>query len=275
VPPNIVSSGNDTVSGDETSETCTFGSIAEYIISKKGLELFFCILFAALANFIPGLAVGISQRPIPYQKIGSGDIILDQTLNNEYIPETISDTLLVILSIVLPILIQCLVAFTIGRARDVHRSICAYAFCIGSTLLITDFTKRYVGYLRPNTYGYCGFDISTLECLNENEDMNWRLSFPSGHASIAFAGLTMLTLYLSFAISVRHKYQLLSKALSILALSPLLLACYISASRVVDNYHFPADIVAGASIGSICAVACNRIWLPNSFRFAQDCRDLY
>ena len=105
-----------------------------------------------------------------------------------------------------------------------------------------------------------------------------RKSFPSGHASTAFCGLTLLTLYLHtrFGLpSLRH-HQLeeadgdsrsfprvtVYRFISIFSLAPMALAVFIAASHVVDNKHWPADVVAGALLGAFVSNFVHGLWFP-------------
>ncbi|KAF8416849.1 PAP2 superfamily-domain-containing protein [Tirmania nivea] len=92
----------------------------------------------------------------------------------------------------------------------------------------------------------------------------WR-SFPSGHASISFAGLGYLSLFLAYvfgALGSRRKVRV-GKERSILALVatvvPVLTAGYISATRYTDLMHGGADICAGVILG-ILGVAVGWGW---------------
>mmetsp|Transcript_4178 Transcript_4178/g.7718 ORF Transcript_4178/g.7718 Transcript_4178/m.7718 type:complete len:98 (-) Transcript_4178:241-534(-) len=50
------------------------------------------------------------------------------------------------------------------------------------------------------------------------------------------------------------------KAMSVLCLSPMAIACFVAASRLHDNMHFPADVVGGAVLGTVLAWFTNGIW---------------
>lgn len=60
-----------------------------YIKSLYFLELLMCLVYASLAIFLPPY-VPLNQRPIPYQEISTGDIILNLELNHAYKPNTIT-----------------------------------------------------------------------------------------------------------------------------------------------------------------------------------------
>ena len=67
-------------------------------------------------------------------------------------------------------------------------------------------------------------------------------SFPSGHAATSFAAATML----SFA------FPALAPAL-------LILAAAVAFSRVYVGVHYPLDIVGGAALGALVAIALRRL----------------
>lgn len=171
-----------------------------------------------------------------------------------------------------------------------HRTFCVYLAGIGLTLILTDVIKVYVGYLRPIFYDLCVPDDEYQTCTSgDDENDEARLSFPSGHSSLAFCGLGLFSSYLEqrFGVSKFREQQArggqhsivpssetdhhhnrsdhhhpirLSRIYSILSKAPLLLAGFIATSRIVDNHHFPADVVGGAVLGFSIALWIHNIW---------------
>jgi membrane-associated phospholipid phosphatase len=244
------------------------------------------------------------ERPIPFQKIVSGEFILNQVINESFDSETFSDVTLVGVALILPLGLQLLIGrFLLRSNGEAHRTTCTYLIAIGLTLLTTECTKRYVGFLRPSFYDLCEPTADFSSCTAEKSG-DARQSFPSGHASLAFCGLSLFSLYLeerAFGISSVTTQVVLSSSLpsspsasmeeeddngnnsdgsvtvvmryktktpqlyrlySILCLCPIALAIYVAASRVVDNKHFPADVVGGAILGAACARFAHRLWVP-------------
>lgn len=136
--------------------------------------------------------------------------------------------------------------------------------------------KVYVGYLRPVFYDICVPDETYTICTSDEAD-EARKSFPSGHASMSFCGLGLLSFYLEkrFGVSrfrtvgperttANPKSLVMAKIWSVLSKTPLILAGYISTSRVVDNKHHPADVVGGATLGLSIALWIHNVWYEYS-----------
>jgi membrane-associated phospholipid phosphatase len=295
---NYVSSGTE-----ERSNDAFFGRvwiIAKMYPPHLRVELIFCVIYAALLGKIHYIT-NVTERPIPYMiTSNSKDVIINLSLNHEYITpeeETVPDYLLVLLSFVLPLLIVTLTGIALGYYNstgrhnvtlDLHSSLCTFLIAFGSTAFFTNFFKYYVGYLRPNFYTMCNYDSATMTC-NSNDDnimREARKAFPSGHASASFCGLLCLGLYLAGKVGLNHHLSTRNSSdyhittavspsrqhhapwrkfafLSALG-GPLFLSTFVAASRVHDNWHHPADVVAGSLIGASSALVAYHLWyVPN------------
>jgi len=206
----------------------------------------------------------------------------------------------------------------------------AHCFALGNTLLVTVGTynagKCVTGRLRPNFFAQCDYKgygaavgdgsgsqgNSTLldlylsvttpgavgnrgDCrATRGETDEASLSFPSGHAAIAFAGAARVVASLwgvgwlvgslandvtdehedagSIPNVVEHDWrQKCARArrvtrdvvpytdwyLHAVSIVPLAYACFVSMSRITDYKHAPADVVAGALVGFFSAVVCD------------------
>jgi diacylglycerol diphosphate phosphatase/phosphatidate phosphatase len=254
-----------------------------YFTSRDFIELLGCLGFLLLFGLLTLISFEPNQRPIPYQILeNSGDYVRNLTNNELFDGETVPDILLIFLAIVAPALIQFALSKQWGRLGDGHATLCVYITAFTIVLATTDAVKMYVGYLRPIFYELCEPDDEYQECNAEDGGGNSiRMSFPSGHASTSFCGLVLLSLYLHsrFGVpSVRvykpettqnglqrwttaySKEPQLYRAISVLSLLPLALALFIATSRLVDNKHFPADVVGGSVLGASVAVFTHGLW---------------
>ena len=196
-----------------------------------------------------------------------------------------------VIGFVAPLVLQFILAKLpwTGTFGDAHNTVCVYIVTTALVALATNTIKNYVGYLRPVFYDVCQPNDDYEECTND-DSLDARKSFPSGHSSLAFSGMTLLTMYFlrkfgvysttvvlqqqdNDAITLQYKKpQRYKKALSILCLAPMAVACWVGASRLVDNKHFPADVVGGAVLGTVIAWFTNGIWF---LTWPTPCRNVY
>lgn len=162
------------------------------------------------------------------------------------------------------------------RTKDIHLVIIVLGEVLAVTWLITNILKCYVGRLRPNFFAYCNYkgyrqaeesrDFTAYfaatepgrpgdfrDCLDDKSDAHF--SFPSGHASISFCGLTFLTLFMLHVTSrINFKHHSIGKIIRFfIVLIPLFAAALISSSRVIDYQHNIEDTIWGALIGLLGA----------------------
>jgi undecaprenyl-diphosphatase len=104
-----------------------------------------------------------------------------------------------------------------------------YVFiAVGLPGLVSTVVKRWIGRVRPSAAGPFAY-----------EPFSWRpeyASFPSGHATTAFAALVAFGVLYPRARPVLWLYALL-----------------IAASRVMVSAHYPSDVIAGAAFGAFSA----------------------
>lgn len=129
-----------------------------------------------------------------------------------------------------------------------------------------------------------------LVSCRQDEIINSHQSFPSGHSSFSFAGLTATAVFMYYGISYPPKSALRVSLLAgqgersfdpgshsrcrtpslgqvfglLAAIVPLLLACWISGSRAVDHYHHWGDVAFGSVLGLVAALFAVHLHLPDT-----------
>ena len=170
-----------------------------------------------------------------------------------------------------------------GRKGDFLRTINTYCIAFALCGAATEFIKNYVGYFRPIFFHECNPNEDYTTCQgdpDENYDVfdvsELSKSFVSGHASLAFCGGVLFSRFLEQTIGlssvelVTQQSTLCKRAFrkppalyrwgSVLALSPMTISIWVACSRLVDNVHFPADVVGGSVLGATIAYYCHPIW---------------
>jgi diacylglycerol diphosphate phosphatase / phosphatidate phosphatase len=260
-----------------------FHDIGYYLSHKMLLsELVACLVIAALGHIAPEaiFRMSIYQRDIPYVRTQNGDVILDQYINRPKVEsETVSDTVLILVAIVVPIVITLAVGYISKKHRmyEMHSSFCAILFALGSCMFLTNMIKLYCGYFRPNFYNLCEFDTDTMDCQGDDSNLSQsRKSFPSGHASTSFCGMTFLTLLFLGKVGLHNRSDsnggkwnmstlqtMKRRWLSVLVSTPMFIAIFIAVSRVHDDMHHPADVAFGSMIGFSTAYFAYGLWYSN------------
>jgi membrane-associated phospholipid phosphatase len=163
---------------------------------------------------------------------------------------------------------------------DNHRTGCLYIVAVTINNLVAYTTAYFVGYLRPFFYSVCQPDAQFQSCSIEDTN-SIRSSFPSASTSLSFCTCTLLSLYLErqFGLSSIQRFESaaqptskvmiayprqgrmgLHRFISFLALAPIAMAVFVGATLIVDNSHFPIDVVGGATLGMTVAFYCHQLW---------------
>ncbi|CAO1627419.1 unnamed protein product [Sympodiomycopsis kandeliae] len=187
--------------------------------------------------------------------------------------------LLVVIAVIVPIIIQGIFSLLITRSVwDFHISVLGLVVAHAISVSLTNILKVTVGRPRPDLIDRCQpragaanatpyglvTDSICTNPLDEHLVSDGFRSFPSGHSSTAFAGLTFLTLYLigKFKLfSPRPKSS--SAILSWILFLPPLGALMIGVSRSMDYRHHATDIIAGSLIGFWTAVGVYHLYYPS------------
>ncbi|KAH9461962.1 hypothetical protein MJO28_003278 [Puccinia striiformis f. sp. tritici] len=199
--------------------------------------------------------------------------------------EQVPDEWLHHLSVTLPVLlliILTLITYPRGGIHLIpmlHHSLLGLLVAHSMAIVPTDILKIWIGELRPDFFSRCAYSEDTKICKpffhNHKLMESGRKSFPSGHSSTAFAGLTFLALWIAgrngaFALGgdgLRAAGPLQSRLLRLLvAIIWLVIAIWIAVTRIQDHRHHPRDVIAGGIIGIISASIGYLFYFPSPFK---------
>lgn len=178
---------------------------------------------------------------------------------------------------------QYLVWYRFGDMRKKHKvakfflSQMVLFQALGITLFLTSLSKVFFGRHRPNFFAMCNYKgyrdavenndftsyFASTEpnkpgniefCLADSHSINESMySHPSGHASLTFAGLGFLSLFL-YHLLLSHRptrrHQLWK---AVVFCVPMFIAIMVAATRTRDYWHNYDDTIMGGLIGFGCA----------------------
>ncbi|TKY89481.1 hypothetical protein EX895_002012 [Sporisorium graminicola] len=202
--------------------------------------------------------------------------LTDASLQHTYaVHERVPTWLLGVLAVLIPALI--IVAFSLGVSRsvwDLHNGLLGFVLANALTVTVTTILKVCVGRPRPDVIDRCQprtgsanavpyglvTDIICTVGVNSKTLRDGFRSFPSGHASTSFAGLTYLSLYLAGKL---HLFDRRGHAVSAwLCGIPLMAAALIAVSRTMDYRHHATDVLAGGLLGLVVAYWSYKLYYP-------------
>ena len=233
----------------ETPSTTTCGQSVLLFFSK---HVRYYLLDWVLSFVVFGTALIIDNAVTAHQVIvPSNDVALDYPK----IPSSISTTVLIFIANGIPIALVALLQILPfsrkwDRTLDLHHFLLSMLETTAFSTCLTNVLKIFAGRLRPNYY-------ELIKSKSEHDRRQAHMSYPSGHASLAFAGFTLTALYLAGKSGIFNKRDPASrgprstkfaKALLFVFL-PILVAALIAVTRTRDYWHNYSDINAGAIIG--------------------------
>eukprot|EP01103_Thecamoeba_quadrilineata_P012694 TRINITY_DN3330_c0_g1_i1.p1 TRINITY_DN3330_c0_g1~~TRINITY_DN3330_c0_g1_i1.p1 ORF type:complete len:275 (+),score=26.12 TRINITY_DN3330_c0_g1_i1:19-843(+) len=170
-------------------------------------------------------------------------------------PQTVSTELAFTIYAIVPPFVLILAQAWVQNLHDLHNGLLAFLTAGAFNELITEFSKRVFGLLRPLFLSVCEYDAATGLCTTTNTSFltDTRQSFPSGHASNGFCAFGLLALYLAGKMKPFHRDSNGLVIRLVIIASGLVFALYVSATRVTDFRHFMRDVTTGAILGLVCA----------------------
>ncbi|KAI0061029.1 lipid phosphate phosphatase 1 [Artomyces pyxidatus] len=198
----------------------------------------------------------------------------DPLINHPHTHQRISGTMNWMVSVVVPVGISGFVGGIRGSVPEIHHALLASFSGRAISELVTEAMKNRVGRLRPDFLARCAWNAATAMCTGDPGDItDGRRSFPSGHSSTAFVGMTFLTLFLAgkttafcFVAPAPPGAWLGSRMARLtVTLSPLVFAAWVAITRVEDYRHHKEDVIVGSLIGAISATITYLIFWPSPF----------
>ncbi|KAK6540166.1 hypothetical protein TWF694_008987 [Orbilia ellipsospora] len=192
-----------------------------------------------------------------------------------------------VLASLIPIVFIVLFQVRIKSFWDANNAILGLLYSLINAAVFQVFLKWLIGGLRPHFLAVCNPDVTLppaaganndqvnfdknsasgfgflmftrTVCRGNKDDINDSLeSFPSGHSTAAFAGFVFLFLYFNAKLKLWSNYHPAMWKMT-LAYAPLLGAVLIAGSLTIDEFHHWYDVLAGATIGTICAFGAFRM----------------
>jgi membrane-associated phospholipid phosphatase len=145
--------------------------------------------------------------------------------------------------------------------------------CTMAATMLVEWTKNYVGRLRPNFAERClsmgavpppGGPAALMRVIRDNSECvsgqlwggawDGRRSFPSGHAALAMGAAVYMQMWLMRYASASPR-PLRAFIASFGAVLAIAYGLWVASSRVVDNAHHVSDVVGGAGLGGWLAAS--------------------
>ncbi|POM58803.1 Phosphatidic acid phosphatase [Phytophthora palmivora] len=252
------------------------GALQRFVRHYRILEFGSAVVLYLLALVFAEIEV--HERPIPGIKVRLNATAvawsLDPSIDEKKLSEEVPMWLLLALGIGLPVGTNLTMNYVLPMvcqvrviAHDTRDFLLSLFQSMALATFLTQFTKNITGRFRPSFYDMCKWnhdvvwDGVTNLCTDSAGEKEGRKSFPSGHASFAWASMLVLTLYLLGRSRLNCENRSNStlrggkKSLMLfMCCAPVILAAWISITRCIDNWHHYSDILAGSVIGAVSAI---------------------
>lgn len=163
--------------------------------------------------------------------------------------------------------------------HDVHNVALTLLTGFTITLCLTEIIKIYAGRHRPNFLERCQLNEQGGCSGDDRLVRDAKQSFPSGHSSTIFWGMTTLFLYLCGKLKLYSEQTKFQFPKLVLAYIPILGACFIGVSRTRDFHHNFDDVLAGAVLGIFASLSTYFLYFPSlsskDSHFALSRSDIY
>ncbi|KAI3976581.1 hypothetical protein MKX01_008439 [Papaver californicum] len=240
--------------------------IGSHTLKTHGYKLARTHMHDWLILVLLGVIVLVLNLTHPFYRFVGKDMMTD--LKYPLKDNTVPAWAVPIYAVLLPVII--FTCFYIRRRDvfDLHHAILGLFYAVLVTGVLTDSIKNAVGRPRPDFFWRCfpdGKDVydalGDVICHGDAKVIKeGHKSFPSGHTSWSFAGLSFLSLYLAGKIKCFDRRGHVAKLCIVLL--PLLAAALVGVSRVDDYWHHWQDVFAGGILGSIVSLLVYHQFFP-------------
>ncbi|KAK4556805.1 hypothetical protein LTR86_006376 [Recurvomyces mirabilis] len=209
-----------------------------------------------------------------------GEIIYpqyDYPLRSQQIPTWVS----ALVAILVPTTLMLLMQIKVRSFHDLNNALFGLFFALTTTAVLYSVLKWFVGGLRPHFYAVCQprasaileaqaaerlmwFDVSVCTNPDKRAIVEAMQSFPSGHTAASFAVAVYTSLYFNAKLKLWSGSRATHWELVVLCL-PILGAVMIGSSMIIDGSHHWYDVLAGAVLGTLMAVAAFRMGFASVF----------
>ncbi|KAJ7066530.1 lipid phosphate phosphatase 1 [Mycena amicta] len=198
----------------------------------------------------------------------------DPTINHPHKKNQISGTSNHFVALLVPGAVVLATSLYQVSLVSLHHAALALLSARGMTRLFTNILKNKVGRLRPDFLARCNWDAEKLKCTGKAGDiLDGRRSFPSGHSSAVFSGMTFLAFWLAgqtaawcFHVPLPAASLRSSRlARFCITLLPIWWAIYVGVTRIEDYRHHKEDVIVGGLMGIVCASISYLAFWPSPF----------
>jgi len=208
----------------------------------------------------------------PYKREFSLD---DTSIQHTYaIHERVPDSDLFLIALLAPLIVMAVInVISIRSWWDLHTSWLGAILGLAITGTITNIIKVTVGRPRPDCIDRCRpqpgaanrpvFGLANASICTQTDNSILKdgfRSFPSGHASLSFAGLGFLSFYLAGKLHLFDERGHTAKAW--ISLVPLMGAALVTITRTMDNRHHWQDVLIGGLLGFFLSWFAYRQYYP-------------
>ncbi|KAN0000610.1 hypothetical protein ACTFIZ_001055 [Dictyostelium cf. discoideum] len=202
------------------------------------IDWFLCLGIFVIESILFNFVIQPFHRYEPESSLSANTF---QLVQYPLLSDIVPVWLLMLIALGLPMIVFIGYYIKNRNSHDFHHAALGLFQAFTITMLFTDILKVTAGRYRPDYGARVATGIAAV--IREG-----RVSFPSGHSSVSFCGMTFLSFYLCGKTKVFLKDGgNILKALG--CLCPFMISSLVAVSRTVDYHHDFSDILAGSVIG--------------------------